>query len=127
MSTGPSRRIIISSAAAAVGSTLLPARAALAAKPVRDELARSRFRAELSKSFTLASPTGSWPATLTSVDDLPFTEPGDERRFSLTFEWGTQSREDGTLRVSRPGFTPVELFFVAGTAGRRATAVVNRR
>lgn len=127
MSTGLSRRIVISSAAAAVGSALLPARAALAAKPARDELARSRFRAELSKSFTLASSAGSWPATLTSVDDLPSAEPGDERRFSLTFEWDAQSRDDGTVRVSRPGFAPVELFFVAGTAGRRATAVVNRR
>jgi hypothetical protein len=116
----------LSTAVVAAGSVLVPASAAVAAKSVRDDLARSRFAAEIAKSFTLASPAGSWSAVLRSVEDLPSAARGDERRFSLSLEWTGPPRGDGTVRMSRPGFAPVDLFAVAAPSGRRYHVTVNR-
>lgn len=120
-----SRRALVRGGAA--GVVLAPfaaARAAAAAPSTTGLYTRSRYAPLRGASFKLVNATGSVPVTLTTLFDLPSAEPGDDRRFGLTFHCSTTGPPQGTYTLRRPGFTSTLIFVVPSDADRRTLQVV---
>ncbi len=79
-----SRRRVLQSVPAAAVAVALPTGTAVAAKAPADPLGRSRWSGLVGSSFTATSPTSTWSARLTAVEDLPGS-PGSDRRYALRF------------------------------------------
>lgn len=119
-----SRRALVRSGAAGVVLAPFATARAAAAASTTGLYTRSRFTPLRGASFKLLSPTGTVPVTLATVFDLPSAEPGDDRRFGLTFQCTTPGPPQGTYTLRRPGFTSTLIFVVPSDAGRRTLQVV---
>ena len=128
-----SRRAVLAGVPASAIALGLPlgsaGSAAAAAKVGPDLLARSRWAAVVGATLTARSTTttttSTWSARLTAVQDLPGAPSGSDRRYLLRFT-STTAGIEGTVTLSRSGFTATALHLVPGPTGRTWTAVVNR-
>lgn len=122
-----SRRTVLRSAALAAGATAVQPTVQAAAASITDPLSRARFTAQLGATFTLTKAGTSIKAVLMTVEDLtPTKVPGDDRNYRLTFSAKSAGPAQGTVSVSRPGFTTTPLFLVPDVARRSYGAVVAR-
>ncbi len=122
-----SRRTVLRSAVIVAAAPAVQPAVQACAATVSDPLSRARFTAQIGATFTLTKAATSIKAVLTAVDDLaPTKVPGDDHNYRLTFSAKSAGPAQGTVSVSRPGFTTTSLFLVPDVARRSYGAVIAR-